>query len=195
MLIARYHVAGVRAGAHGAASALPPDGLALLQARFEHRRELRDLCGEIGKVFVLVVEGLRVLRSVAKKPIAGIDGDVRPPDFRGLGVALLGFAIATTASADFSLPASFLRSVALAQLRFASIRMTSFRRDLHPTFDQRAPVSRDAQVATSKCRHRGDPHQRRGDARPRTTGESPWVEGDTRVSLRLWSPRKARQDA
>src|SRR5213083_2222905 len=69
----------------------------------------------------------------------------RPPDLRRLSLGHRGFAVfgplATLDGASYpvlvhrpavSLPASFPRLVALTQLRFASIRMTSFRRDLHP---------------------------------------------------------------
>src|SRR6185369_14065174 len=69
----------------------------------------------------------------------------RPPDLRRLSFGHRSFAVhwplaPLDAASDpvlvhrpaVSLPASFPRSVALTQLRFASIRMTSFRRDLHP---------------------------------------------------------------
>ncbi len=84
-------------------------------------------------------------RREARSPqVRTLSFTVRPPDLRRLSLGHRSFAVACpfaplgTASdpvlvhrPTVSLPASFPRSVALTQLRFASIRMTSFRRDLH----------------------------------------------------------------
>ncbi len=85
-------------------------------------------------------------RHKARSPqIRTLSFTVRPPDLRRLSFGHRGFAVfgplaPLDAASDpilvhrptVSLPASFPRSVALTRLRFASIRMTSFRRDLHP---------------------------------------------------------------
>jgi hypothetical protein len=90
-------------------------------------------------------------QQVAPKPCAYLFNappdafTARPPDLRHLSLDPRGFAINCSlaplgVASDpvpvrrpaVSLPASFPRSVTLTQLRFASIRMVSFRRDLHP---------------------------------------------------------------
>jgi hypothetical protein len=88
----------------------------------------------------------RPFRRKARSPqVRTLSFTARPPDLRRLSFGHRGFAIIGSlapldAASDpvlvhrptVSLPASFPRSVALTQLRFASIRMTSFRRDLLP---------------------------------------------------------------
>src|SRR6187402_477817 len=88
----------------------------------------------------------RPFRHKARSPqIRTLSFTARPPDLRRLSFGHRGFAVfgplaPLDAASDpvlvhrptVSLLASFPRSVALTQLRFTSIRMTSFRRDLHP---------------------------------------------------------------
>ena len=140
-----------------------PDALAVAHAELfgadrrlrRHRKKIIALQDELRKV-------VRDSRSFRSSPRLGhrsfaILGSLAP-----LGAACDPVLVHRPA---VSLPASFPRSVALTQLRFASIRMTSSRRDLHP--QDSAHAARDKSERARRSEHlRALSSVRRGGLEP-----------------------------